>query len=138
MAAMPYALPRLYTDLASWFHLLTAPEDYAEEAALYRDLLVAASSSRPRTLLELGSGGGNNASFLKRDFACTLVDPAPGMLELSRRLNPECEHVVGDMRSVRLGKSFDVVFIHDAVAYMTSEADLRLAMETVALHCRPG
>ena len=24
---------RLYSDLAGWFHLLTAPEDYADEAA---------------------------------------------------------------------------------------------------------
>lgn len=135
---MSDALPRLYTDLASWFHLLTAPEDYAEEAALYRDLLLATSASRPRSLLELGSGAGNNASHLKRDFTCSLVDPAPGMLELSRKLNPECEHAIGDMRSTRLGKTFDVVFIHDAVAYMTTEADLRLAMETAALHCRKG
>jgi SAM-dependent methyltransferase len=135
---MSDALPRLYTDLASWFHLLTAPEDYAEEAAIYRDLLFASSSSRPRTLLELGSGGGNNASHLKRDFECTLVEPAPGMLELSARLNPGCEHVLGDMRSVRLGRAFDAVFVHDAVMYMTSEADLRRAMETASLHCRPG
>jgi SAM-dependent methyltransferase len=135
---MSDALPRLYTDLASWFHLLTAPEDYAQEATLYRDLLFAASTSRPISLLELGSGGGNNASHLKRDFACSLVDPAPGMLELSQRLNPECEHVVGDMLSTRLGRSFDAVFIHDAIAYLTTESDLRLAMETAALHCRPG
>ena len=131
-------LPRLYTDLASWFHLLSAPEEYVEEAAVYRDVLLASSSSRPRTLLELGSGGGNNASHLKRDFECTLVEPAPGMLELSRRLNPGCEHILGDMRSARLGRAFDAVFVHDAVMYMTSEADLRRAMETAFLHCRPG
>jgi SAM-dependent methyltransferase len=135
---MSDTLPRLYTELAGWFHLLSPPEEYAEEAALYRDLLLAASSSRPRTLLELGSGAGCNASHLARDFACTLVDPAPGMLEASRRLNPGCEHVEGDMRTVRLGATFDAVFVHDAVAYMTTLADLRRAMETAALHCRPG
>jgi hypothetical protein len=25
--------PRMYSDLASWFHLVTAPADYADEAA---------------------------------------------------------------------------------------------------------
>src|SRR5262245_51935757 len=25
-------LPRMYTDLAEWFHLLTAPEEYVDEA----------------------------------------------------------------------------------------------------------
>jgi hypothetical protein len=37
------------------------------------------------------------------------------MLEVSRRLNPDCEHPPGDIRSVRLGRTFDVVFVHDAI-----------------------
>jgi SAM-dependent methyltransferase len=68
----------------------------------------------------------------------TLVDLSPGMLEVSRALNPECEHVQGDMRTVRLGREFDCVFIHDAIVYMTTEADLRRALETAFAHCRPG
>jgi hypothetical protein len=66
-----------------------------------------------------------------------LTDLSDGMLAHSRRLNPECEHRVGDMRTVRLSRQFDAVFIHDAIGYMTSEADLAAAIETVALHCRP-
>ena len=30
------------------------------------------------------------------------------------------------------------MFVHDAVCYMTSESDLRQAMETAYVHCRPG
>jgi SAM-dependent methyltransferase len=67
-----------------------------------------------------------------------LVDRSPGMLEVSRRLNPECEHVEDDMRTARLGRLFDGVFVHDAVCYMTTEADLRRAIETAFVHCRPG
>jgi Methyltransferase domain len=129
--------PRLYGELASWFHLLTAPEDYGEEAQFYGSLILEAAPTT-HTLLELGSGGGNNASHLKALFSLTLVDRSPGMLELSSGLNPECEHVLGDMRSIRLGRSFDAVFIHDAIAYMTSEADLCAVMETAFVHCRPG
>ena len=92
---------------------------------MYREALVASASSPIDTLLELGSGGGNNASHLKKHFQMTLVDLSPGMLEVSRKLNPECEHLQGDMRSVRLGRSFDAVFMHDAIAYMTSAEDLR-------------
>ncbi len=130
--------PKLYRELASWFHLLTAPEDYKDEAALYRRLLVEACDRRPKTVLELGSGGGNNASHLKRHFQLTLTDVSPGMLRLSRTLNPECEHIAGDMRTLRLGRTFDAVFVHDAVSYMTSEDDLRRAIETAYVHCRPG
>lgn len=130
--------PKLYRDLADWWPLLSAPEEYAEEAAFYRSALIEGSSRAITTVLELGSGGGNNASHLEASFDMTLVDPSPGMLEVSRRLNPDCEHVQGDMRTVRLAKTFDAVFVHDAVAYMTTESDLRSAIETAFVHCEPG
>jgi hypothetical protein len=71
-----------------------------------------------------------------RHFALTLVDRSPAMLAVSRALNPDCEHVTDDMRTVRLGRIFDLVFVHDAVSYLTIEDDLRAALETSALHCR--
>ncbi len=135
---MPEPLPRLYTDLAPWFPLLTAPADYVEEAAFYLRAFREAADAAPRTLLDLGSGGGNMASHYKRHVASTLVDLSPPMLALSAALNPECEHVQGDMRTVRLGRAFDAVFVHDAVMYLTTEADLWLAVETAFVHCRPG
>jgi SAM-dependent methyltransferase len=128
----------MYREFAAWWPLLSPPAVYAEEAAIYRRLLLETSRQRPRAVLELGSGGGNNASHLKADFQLTLVDLSAGMLEVSRDLNPECEHVQGDMRTVRLGRVFDAVFVHDAVTYMTTEQDLRMAMETAFVHCRPG
>jgi len=135
--------PRLYDELAVWWPLLSSPADYAEEAAFYRQEFVKACLSlpgaeQPATLLELGSGGGNNASHLKAHFRMTLVDCAAGMLDVSRRLNPECEHIQGDMRSLRLGRLFDAVFIHDAINYMRTIAELRQALETAHVHCRPG
>ncbi len=130
--------PRLYDELASWWPLLSAPADYAGEAVLYGDLLRGACVEPPRTLLELGSGGGNTASHLKQDFELTLVDPSPGMLAVSRALNPECTHIEGDMRTLRLERVFDTVFVHDAIMYMTTLDDLRQAMTTAFTHCRPG
>lgn len=129
---------RMYSDLARWWPLLSSPDEYLEEAAFWRRLLKEAGDAPPRTVLELGSGGGNNASHLKADFQLTLVDLSPGMLNVSQKLNPECEHHLGDMRTVRLQREFDAVFVHDAVMYMTSEADLRQAMQTAHAHCRPG
>ncbi len=96
------------------------------------------SSPPPRTVLELGSGGGNSAYHLKSRFEMTLVDLSPNMLAVSRALNPECEHVQGDIRTVRLGRTFDAVFVHDAICHMTTESDLRAALKTAFVHCRPG
>lgn len=128
----------LYTDLAAWWPLCSAPAEYEEEAFIFERTLLQNSSVPPRTLLELGSGGGNNASHLKARFHLTLVDISPGMLKVSRRLNPECEHHLGDMRSVRLGRLFDAVFIHDAIDYMTTLSSLKRALTTAFVHCRPG
>jgi SAM-dependent methyltransferase len=129
---------KLYSELAPWFHLLTHPKDYAEEADFTERVIRAAIDGEARTLLELGSGGGNNASYLKRRFECTLTDLSSQMLELSRSINPECEHLEGDMRTLRLGRTFDAVFVHDAIAYITTEDDLRATIETAAAHVRPG
>lgn len=129
---------KLYSTLAEWWPLVSAPSDYEEESGIFAGHLLAAGNPPARTLVEFGSGGGNNASFLKRRFAMTLVDVAEGMLAVSRELNPDCEHVQGDMRTVRLGRQFDRVFIHDAICYMTTLEDLKQAVETAFVHCRPG
>lgn len=131
-------MAKLYDELASWWPLMSSPDDYSEEAAFYAETLRAAGEPPARTLLELGSGGGNNASFLKTLFEPTLVDASEGMLDVSRALNPECEHLLGDMRTVRLGREFDRVFVHDAIGYMATAEDLRRALETAHVHCRPG
>lgn len=132
-------VPKLYSDLASWWPLMSSPADYEEEATFYREALVGACERPPRTLLELGSGGGNNASYMKPHFQqMVLVDLSQGMLDVSKALNPECEHIPGDMRTVRVGRQFDCVFVHDAVCYMLTEADARRAIETAFVHCAPG
>src|SRR5690349_1984457 len=105
---------RLYSDLASWFHLLSRPEDYSEEAEFAYRTMARAVEPSPRTVLELGAGGGNNAWHLKHHFRMTLTDVSEAMLDNSRRINPECDHVAGDMRHLRLAREFDAVFIHDA------------------------
>jgi SAM-dependent methyltransferase len=131
-------LPKMYGELASWWPLLSPPSEYEEEAAFYARMLEGASERPIRTVLELGSGGGHNASHMKGRYAMVLVDLSPGMQSVSRALNPECEHIIGDMRAIRLDRVFDAVFVHDAVCYMTTESDLRMAIATAFVHCAPG
>jgi Methyltransferase domain len=130
--------PLLYRDLSAWWHLFSSPGDYRIENRPFRRLLRTHGDKPVKTLLELGSGGGNNASYLKKWFDLTLVDLSTGMLRASRKLNPESEHVQGDMRTVRLKRTFDRVFIHDAIMHMTTESDLVRALRTAFVHTRPG
>jgi len=129
---------KLYGELAGWWPVFSDPREYRAEAAHMARVLRRSTTPRPRSVLELGSGGGNSALHLKAHFAMTLVDLSPQMLRVSRRLNPECEHVRGDIRTLRLGRTFDAVFVHDAIAHMTTERDLRAVMQTAHEHCRPG
>ena len=128
---------KLYTELGEWWPIFSSPDDYRKEARFFKKLLLEAKPA-PRTVLELGSGGGNNAFHLKSRFAMTLVDLSPQMLAVSRAINPECEHIEGDMRNIRLGRTFDAVFVHDAICHMTTEGDLKAAIATAAAHLKPG
>jgi SAM-dependent methyltransferase len=129
---------RLYTDLASWWPVLRPPENYVEETAYALNLLQQAADAPLQSLLELGSGGGHLAHWLPAQLHVTLVDLAPDMLTASRALNPDREHVLGDMRNLNLERTFDAVLLHDAVCYMNTEEDLRAALATAASHVRPG
>ena len=130
--------PLMYNQLAGWFHLLTPPHEYADEAAQVLRILSENVTPPLVTVLELGSGGGNLASHLTRHWQMTLTDPEPDMLAVSRSINPQAEHLVGDMRTLRLGRTFDAVIIHDAIVYMTNAADLQAALDTAFVHLRPG
>jgi SAM-dependent methyltransferase len=135
MSDLPWLM---YSDLADWFHLLSPPREYGEEAEEAKRLLEAYSDRSPSEVLELGTGGGNLASHLSGEWDMTLSDLSVGMLDLSKTINPTAHHVVGDMRTLRLGRTFDAVIIHDAIVYMNTEEDLGAAMETAFLHVRQG
>lgn len=129
---------QMYYELAARWNELSPPTEYVEEATEYRRIMETESATPPQTLLELGCGGGSNAYHLKQHYQLTLVDLSPEMLAVSQANNPDCEHHQGDMRTVRLERLFDIVFIHDAIDYMLTVDDLRQAFETAYLHCKPN
>ena len=89
---------RFYRDLAGWWPLFSPPVHYVEEAADLLSRLAPLPPPGQATLLELGSGGGSLAHHLGHQFKLTLTDLSEGMLAESRAINPEAEHVAGDMR----------------------------------------
>jgi SAM-dependent methyltransferase len=135
---MPPLHNRFYTELADWWPLFSPPDHYLPEVEDLLPRLGPQPASRKPSLLELGAGGGSQAFHLKRHFTLTLTDIAPAMLAVSRTLNPDCEHIVGDMRTLRLERRFDVVLVHDAIMYATTRADLVATLKTAAEHCRAG
>lgn len=132
-------MEKMYEELADWWRLISPLEDYEEEAAIVGDWFAAEGIDKNAKLLELGAGGGSLAFFLKQRVGdVVLTDLAPNMLAQSQEINPDCRHVLGDMRDLDLKCTFDAVLVHDAIDYMKSEDDLRRAIATVARHCRVG
>ena len=131
--------PRLYYDLAYLWPILDPPEDFIEEAGFWKAVLSKKLGAGRHAILELGVGGGHLLSHLASEFEATAVDISPQMISLSRKLNPQVEHIVGDMRSVRIGRRYKAVLIHDAVSYLLSETDISDTLETAAAHlCNGG
>jgi len=124
--------------LAYLWPIISPPEEYGSEARFFADAVQEELGLERHKLLELGVGGGHNLSHLTADFDCTAVDLSPDMLALSEGLNSGIPHHVGDMRSIRLDRIFDVVLLHDAVSYLLTEQDLRDTFATAAAHLRPG
>ena len=135
-------VPRLYDDLAWLWPLLSPPEDYAPEAEALRDLIAQHFGDRRGgerlSLLELGAGGGHTLVHLADAFDCVAVDLSEAMLGNCRALVPGAQAIVGDMRTLRLGRTFDIVLVHDAIDYMTTAEDARATCATIAAHLAPG
>lgn len=129
---------RMYGDLARLWPWISPPEDYEEEAQFWKAALRAKLGGGRHRVLELGVGGGHHLSHLCSELDAIAVDLSEEMMAHSRRLNPQVEHIMGDMRTVRLGRTFDAVLIHDAIDYMLTTADLRATFETAKAHLQPG
>jgi len=129
----------LYTDLAwLWPMWGDAASEYAHYCQHVTSLIQHYAKRQTSTLLDMGCGGGKNVLNLKRQFNVTGVDLSPTMLEQARDLNPECSFVQGDMRTVRLDRTFDAVLMDDAISYMSCLADFVLAFRTASAHLNPG
>jgi cyclopropane fatty-acyl-phospholipid synthase-like methyltransferase len=129
---------RLYGDLAWTWPIISPPSDYAEEANRFCELLRRFGGEPVTSLLHLGCGGGHLDWTLKQLFEIVGVDLSAEMLRLARGLNTQVAYLQGDLRTVRLRRSFDAVIVADAIDYMLTADDLRSAFFTAFEHLRPG
>jgi len=130
---------RLYRDLAWLWPLWSDPAgEYTTWCDRVTELIRRYSRHGPRSLLNMGCGGGKNAFNLKRHFAVTGIDISQAMLDLARRLNPECTFLQADMRNCSLGQEFDAILIDDAISYMVSGPELSAVFGTAHHHLRAG
>ena len=129
---------RMYNDLNWIWPIISPKENYVESSENMIKVIRGNSNIAVKTALHIGCGGGHHDYTLKNNFEITGVDLSEAMLEHARSLNPEAIYHAGDMRTVRLGSTFDTVIISEAINYMLTEKDLGAAFNTAFAHLKPG
>lgn len=131
----------MYGQVARIYDLLytgTGIKDYLAEAdALHA--LIQESSPHARTLLDVACGTGAHLEIMRRWYTVEGVDLSPEMLEVARSRLPGVPLQVADMRTLDLGRQFDVVMcLFSAIGYLTEPAEIQTAIRRMADHVAPG
>lgn len=133
----------VFARYARCYDLLYRDKDYAAEAR-FVDRLIQTHAPGARSILDLGCGTGAHAAALAgAGYRVHGVDRSPEMLGRSRerlaRLPADASANLsfseGDIRSVRLGETFDaVVALFHVVSYQTGDEDLRGCLAAAGAH----
>lgn len=125
---------------ARYYNLLYKDKDYTGEAD-YIHRLIGQHQPQARTILDLGCGTGRHDQLLTRHgYELTGVDQSAEMLAVAAtNAHPTLNFLQGDIRSIRLEKTFDVVIsLFHVVSYQTSNEELAAVMATARAHLKPG
>jgi len=132
----------IFGNYARYYNLLYRDKDYYAEACYIHEL-IQSQSPGARTVLNLGCGTGNHDFELEKfGYEITGIDLSKEMLAAANdRLNSShsaCSKISfqqGDIRTVRLDKTFDtVISLFHVMSYQTSNDDLVAAIATAKEH----
>lgn len=133
-------LPAIYDELAEYYDRIYAGKNYADETRRLVHIARKFMGRRGRTLLDVGCGTGRHLELFRREFTVAGVDVSPAMLSIARRrLGRGVPLTRGDMRTFRLGHTFDVVVcLFSAIGYLNRKADRDRAIANLIRHVAPG
>lgn len=136
----------VFSDYAPYYDLLYRDKDYKAEAE-YVANLIREFNPKAQNILELGSGTGIHASLLARmGFSVHGIERSQEMytrsLALSDKQNSKYGRLTftqGDIREIRLDKSFDaVIALFHVISYQTTNKDVLDTFATASHHLKPG
>jgi SAM-dependent methyltransferase len=90
-------------------------------------------------ILDVGCGGGSPVAshMVAQGFRVTGVDSSPTLISLCRSRMPDQEWIVGDMRSLALGRRFDGILAWDSFFHLRHK-DQEVMFPIFAAHAAPG
>jgi SAM-dependent methyltransferase len=127
-----------YSGSAELYDLVYSFKDYADEAA-WLVSLVAERAPQAQSLLDVGCGTGRHLQRLRARFDCEGVDLDAALLAAAAERVPGVPLHQADMRTLDLGRTFDVVScLFSAIGYMLDLDQLHAATGALAKHVAPG
>jgi SAM-dependent methyltransferase len=136
-----------FDSYAAYYDLLYGDKDYAAEAAYVAGRLRQYTPDVSH-VLELGCGTGMHAHELALlGFDVTGIDISPAMCARAEGRRKAQPHSVaerlafraGDLRTMRLGRTFDaVIALFHVMSFQATLEDLHAAFRTAAVHLEPG
>ena len=129
----------MFHELAPYYDAYLADKDYRGESRRLEGLARRWGKSGGRTWLDVGCGTGRHLEFLRRRHSVAGIDPSPAMLRIARRRLPGIPLRLGDARTFRLGRTFDVVScLFGVLGHIDSEQDLRRVFRRISVHLATG
>lgn len=129
---------------AGFYDALYADKDYEAECDFIDAVLGEHGLGTGATVLDLGSGtGGHDILLARRGFEVTGVDRSAEMVARARNKARDSgvavDSVVGDVRDIELGRTFDaVVSMFAVVCYQLTNDDLSRMFANVRRHLEAG
>jgi SAM-dependent methyltransferase len=133
----------IFSNYSFLYDTFYADKSYLLENEFIKGLF-SVNSKKIHTILDLGCGtGGHDLLLAEQGYQVTGVDLSDGMVKQAIDKNTKAglsvEFIVGDIRDIRLGQTFDLVISMFAVmGYQTSNADFLAALTTAHSHLAPG
>ncbi|MFN3531097.1 MAG: class I SAM-dependent DNA methyltransferase [Candidatus Brocadia sp.] len=137
---------RAFDNYASYYDLLYRDKDYKAET-YFINRLIREYMPHSKSILDLGCGTGYHAFFLAQEgYVLHGVDSSERMImeaqrkcnNLPKELANHLSFSLGDIRTLRLDKTFDVVVsLFHAINYQTKNKDLKATFSTVKEHLNP-
>ena len=128
-----------FHELAKYYDALNDWKDYSGESRRLDAIARRFGRKGKTTWLDVACGTGRHLEFLQRRHAVVGVDGSREMLRAARSRLPGVRLVLGDMRSFRLGRRFDVVScLFSAIGHLGTKEDVRRTFANFARHLNPG